>query len=229
MSYSPDDISTWPCFKPLIIAHDVGHTRDRSTAVVGGNAPYGPPLLGIGEAQELPQGLFGNARAQALAGVLQRHGNNGLIVADLSNDESYAEVLHEWFGPRVIGLQISRQGNGMDVGWWRVKNGGVPVYTIGRSYLLESLHTEFQAGRVRLARGPTVVQAYQQLANLEVEYRDTGAVYTCPSGHDDLAISCAMLSWAARHPDLERGWLRNLHNALRPRKPRERFNWAAVT
>jgi len=32
--------------------------------------------------------------------------------------------------------------------------------------------------------------AFQQLANLETEMRDTGIVYTCPSGHhDDLGIS----------------------------------------
>ncbi|MGH9548265.1 MAG: hypothetical protein ACRD3W_02775 [Terriglobales bacterium] len=230
MNYNPDDISTWPCFKPLIIAHDVGHTRDRSTAVVGGNSPFGRPLLGIAEAKELQQGLFGHARARALAAVLQSNGNNGLIVADLSNDESYAEVLHEWFGSRVIGLRISSQGNGMDAGWWQVKTGAVPVYTIGRTYLIESFHTELQGDRVRLAKGPDLVMAYQQLATLEAEYRPNGTVYSCPAGHhDDLAISCAMLSWAARHPHLERVWLRNLQNALRPRKPREKFNWAAVT
>ena len=50
----------------------------------------------------------------------------------------------EAFGPRVIGLQISRHGNGMDAGWWPVKTGAVPVYTIGRSYLFESFHTELK-------------------------------------------------------------------------------------
>ena len=59
MSYHPDDVNSWPDFKPLIIAHDVGRSRDRSTAVVGGNSPYGRRLLGIGEAEELPQDLFG--------------------------------------------------------------------------------------------------------------------------------------------------------------------------
>lgn len=55
MSYNLDDVSTWPGFKPLIIAHDVGRSRDRSTAVIGGNSPYGRQLLGIAEAEELPQ------------------------------------------------------------------------------------------------------------------------------------------------------------------------------
>ena len=33
MNYHPDDVTSWPVFKPLIIAHDVGRSRDRSTAV----------------------------------------------------------------------------------------------------------------------------------------------------------------------------------------------------
>ena len=84
MSYHPDDVSSWPGFKPLIIAHDVGRSRDRSTAVIGGNSPYGRQMLGIAEAEELPQNQFGHARASALAAVDRRYNNNALIVADLS-------------------------------------------------------------------------------------------------------------------------------------------------
>src|SRR5439155_12826472 len=97
MIYNPDDVKSWPYFKPLIIAHDVGRSRDRSTAVVGGNSPCGKRLLGIAEAEELPQGLFGSARASALARVDGRYHHNALIIADLSNDPSYAEVLRETF------------------------------------------------------------------------------------------------------------------------------------
>ena len=80
----------------------------------------------------------------------------------------------------------------------------MPVYTIGRTYLLELFHTELQSDLVRFADGPTMRRAYEQLANLEVEFRESGTVYTCPPGqHDDLGISCAMLAWAARHPHLE--------------------------
>jgi hypothetical protein len=45
--------------------HDVGHSRDRSTAGGGGDSPYGQRLLGIRDIEELPQGLFGSARASA--------------------------------------------------------------------------------------------------------------------------------------------------------------------
>jgi hypothetical protein len=224
-----EDVSRWPGFHPQLIAHDVGRSRDRSTAVVGGNSPYGQRLLGIRDVEELPQNLFGSLRASALATIDRRNHSCALIVADLSFDPTYAEPLHEAFGQRVIGLQISRHGDGMSFERWQVKGGSVPVYTIGRSYLLELFHTELQSDQVRFAAGSATRRAYEQLANLELEFRDSGMVYTCPVGlHDDLGISCAMLAWAARHPHLI-SWLRNLEAALRPRKPREKFNWAAVT
>ena len=224
-----DDVNTWPGFKPLLIAHDVGRSRDRSTAVVGGNSPYGRRVLGIREAEELPQNLFGSARASALAAIDRRYNSNALIIADLSFDPTYAEVLHDTYGPRVIGLHITGAGNGQDPEFRPVPNGYLPVYTIGRSNLLELFHTELQSDLVRFANGPAVRLAYEQLANLEVEFRQSGTVYSCPPGkHDDLGISLAMLAWAAKHRHLEI-WLRNLQAALRPRRPREKFNWAAVT
>src|SRR5450759_5605838 len=137
MIFNRDDPNTWPCFRPLIIAHDVGRSRVRSTAVIGGNSPVQPRLLGIKELEELPQGLYGSARASALAAVDRRYHNNALIVADLSNDATYAEVLLEMFGPRVIGLQISRSGDGMTPEQRPVKNSAMLIYTIGRTYLLE--------------------------------------------------------------------------------------------
>ncbi len=70
----------------------------------------GPRLLGIKELEELPKGLYGSARASALAAIDRRYNNNALIVADLSNDATYAETLFDTFGSqRVIGLQIGRR------------------------------------------------------------------------------------------------------------------------
>ena len=229
MQFNRDDVNTWPCFRPTIIAHDVGRSRDRSTAVVGGNGPFEPRLLGIGELYELPEGLYGSMRASALAGIDRRYNSNALIVADLSNDATYAEVLYETFGVRVIGVHISRYGDGMNAERRPVKNGSILVYTIGRTYLLELLHTELQAGQIRFVDGPMMRRAYEQLMALEAELRDTGLVYTCPSGHhDDLGISCAMLAWAARHPHLS-SWVGMMVSARRPRRPRQKFGWAAFT
>jgi hypothetical protein len=229
MSFSRDDPQTWPRFHPLIIAHDVGRSRDRSTAVVGGNCPVGPRLLGVAGLEELPQGLYGSARASALAAVDRRYSSNALIVADLSNDATYAEVLYEAFGPRVIGLQITRNGDGMDFERRLVRGAAMMVYTIGRTYLLELLQSELQSNLVRMVDDPMSRQAFEQLANLETEVRETGIIYKClPGQHDDLGISLAMLAWAARHPHLE-GWTQMGLASRRPRPSRPTYGWAAFT
>jgi hypothetical protein len=64
--------NTWEYFRPHIIAHDVGRTKDRSTAVIGGKSPFAPDLFGIKEFKELPQGLYGSARADTLAMVIRK-------------------------------------------------------------------------------------------------------------------------------------------------------------
>ncbi len=229
MIFNRHDPNTWPCFRPLIIAHDVGRSRDRSTAVIGGNSPFEPRLLGIRELEELPQGLYGSARASALATIDRRYNCNALIVADLSNDATYAEVLLETFGPRVIGVQISRSGDGMSFERRPVRNSSMLIYTVGRSYLLELFHTELQSGQVRFVDGPMSQRAYEQLNGLETEIRESGIVYSCPPGqHDDLGISCAMLAWAARHPHLSE-WVRISERSRIIQKPRPKVSWAAWT
>jgi hypothetical protein len=230
MTYNREDLTTWPYFKPLIMAHDVGRSRDSSTAVIGGNCPAGPRLLGISELVELPKGLYGSQRASALAAIDRRYNNNALIVADLSNDATYAETLFDTFGPvRVIGLQISRFGDGMTPERRPVRHGAMLVYTIGRTPLLELFHTEMQNDQVKFVDGPMSRRAFEQLANLETEMRESGIVYTCPPGqHDDLGISCAMLAWAARHPHLSE-WFNNFERSRIIRKPRQSHGWGAFT
>jgi hypothetical protein len=230
MNFNQNDPRTWPSFRPLFIAHDVGRSNDRSTAVVGGNCTVGRNLLGIAEFEELPQGLYGTALASELAVVDRRHHSDALIVADVSNNAAYAEVLYETFGRRVIGLQITRHGDGINGEWWPVKSGAIPVYTIGRSYLIELFYNAMQTDQVRFADGPKGRRAFEQLTALETEMRETGIVYKCPPGqHDDLGISCAMLAWAARHPHLDY-WLGTVARSRKIRKPKPApFGWGAFT
>src|SRR5450759_1699715 len=217
---TPMHRNTWEFFRPHIIAHDVGHTKDRSTAVVGGKSPFAPGLIGMKEFEELPQGLYGSARADTLAMVDRRYDSKTLIVADLSNDATYAEPLFERFGHRLIGVRITNHGNGMDAEWRQVKDGAILFYTIGRTYLLDLLLREMQDNKVRILHGAASLRAYEQLMALEIEYRQSGMIYGCPSGqHDDLAISCAMLIWAAQHPHLEY-WTRALEGPRSPRNKR---------
>ena len=209
----------WKGFKPTIIAHDVGHTKDRSTAVVGGKNIYAPGLSLLKEFQELPQGLYGSDRAEALARVDRLYDHKSLIFADLSFDPTYAEILVERFGPeRVIGLKIIGSGDGMSFEVRRVKNSAIRVYPVGRSYLFDLLHRELHDNKVRILDGETSRRAYEQLTMLEMDYRQSGTIYGCPSArHDDLAISCAILVWAAQHPDLEY-WARVLEPRVSARK-----------
>ncbi|MEI4908312.1 hypothetical protein Q8G40_29970, partial [Klebsiella pneumoniae] len=83
-----------------------------------------------------------------------------VIVADLSNDATYAEVLFGTVGPsRVIGSQISRHGVGMTAERRPVKDRSMLFYTVGRSHLLNLYHTELQSGQIRIVDGPTTRRA----------------------------------------------------------------------
>ena len=218
---SPLEPNTWNIFLPTVIVHDVGCTKDRSTAVVGGrNKVYAEGLSLIKECGELPQGLIGSARAEALARVDFLYGQKNLIFADLSFDPTYAEILVQRFGTeRVIGLQIGNSGDGMSFEARRVQDTSIRIYPVGRSYLFDLLHRELHDNNVRILDGPTCRRAYEQLTTLEIDYRQNGRIYGCPSGrHDDLAISCAILIWALRHPDLEY-WMRVLQPRVFHRRP----------
>jgi hypothetical protein len=91
----------------------------------------------------------------------------------------------------LIGVQISRNGDGSNFERRLAKQSAVLVYTVGRSYLLESYHSLLQSRQVRIVDGPGTRRAYEQLMALETEVRESGIVYSCPTGqHDDLGISC---------------------------------------
>ncbi|MGB7856149.1 MAG: terminase family protein [Pseudolabrys sp.] len=216
---APVQRNMYDFFKPHIIAHDGGHKKDRSTAVVGGPSPLAPGVIGLREFKELPQGLSGNNRADALALVDGRH-HKALIIVDLSYDPSYADILFERFGERVIGLQITSTGDTLDN--WEVrqlKRGRILVYKVSRTYLLDLLLREKQNGTIRILPGADSLRAYEQLMRLEIEFKQNRMIHKCPVGHhDDLAISQAMLVWAAHHPHLQR-WCWPLEQRARPKRP----------
>jgi hypothetical protein len=227
MTHNPNDPTNWP-MKIHLIAHDVGRSNDRSTAVVGGHCPllFGPRVLGVKRFVELPLGLYGSRLASDLARIDQGYNRECLIIADLSNDATYAETLFDTFGWRVIGVQIGRSGDGMTFEHRLVQGGAIRVYNVGRTHLLDLLRAQFENDQIRLPPNEESTRAYAQLVALEPEQRESGIVYKCPSGqHDDLAMSLAMLAWAARHPHLA-SWIRPFDNARRP--PRPRVDAAAI-
>lgn len=214
---TPVHHSMFDFFKPHIIAHDVGHTKDRSTAVIGGPSPLAPDVVGMKAFEELPQGLSGGMRVDALALHDRACDHKALIIVDLTYDPSYADLLIERFGQRVIGVQITSSGDPTDN--WEVRQlrkGQILVYKISRTYLLDLLLREMQNGVVRILHSANSLRAYEQLMRLEMEFKQNRMAYKCPTGHhDDLAMSCAMLVWATQHQHLH-SWCR----VLEPRPAR---------
>ena len=221
----PDDPALWPIKYPLI-THDVGRTNDRSTAVVGGYSPLVPGELVVKELVELPQGYFGHQLAGALMDVDARYYHNAVIVPDLSSDASYAEVLCDAFGKRVVGVQIGAAGDGTTIETRILKNGYVRVYRLGRTFLLDRLLQKFRANQIRLIDGPMARRAYEQLNALEFERTEDRVCYICPPGqHDDLAMSLAMLAWAADHADFMQLWVRPIEDRHRPKPKGPKYGW----
>ena len=170
MISQPIDPRRYPIKVP-IIAHDVGRTNDRSTAVVGGHClPFFGQQLLVQEFRELPVGIYGSQLANELAKIDQNYNRDCLIVADLSNDATYGEVLFDTFGRRVIGVQIGRSGDGMTRQHRRVKNGVIPVYNVGRTFLLELLLAELRNQNIRLPESAEARHTFEQLAALEREH-----------------------------------------------------------
>jgi len=216
------DEKIWNFFKPTIVAHDVAHAKDRSTAVVGGLSMLAPNSCLLKEFEELPLGLLGSDRADALAARIDRlYGCKSLIFADLSCDTSYGEILLERFGfERVIGIKITSSGAGMDLDYLRFSNGALRLIRVGRSDLLDTLLSHLHENRVRILDGQASRHAYEQLTMLEMEYKQSGTIYRCASHrHDDLAISMAIVVWAAQHPLLSELYRPLLQRQTRSREP----------
>jgi len=230
-TFNADDPRTWP-LKIRIIANDVARSNDRSTAVIGGICPFtfgGSRLLGVQQFLELPLGLYGSELANTLMKIDQTYNHNCLIVPDLSRDPTYGETLYDTFGRRVVGIQIVRSGEGKTYEVRRVRNGAVLVYNVGRTYLLELLLAELRDERIRFAQSAESVRACEQLMALEPEQHESAMVYKCPpGGHDDLAMSLAMLVWAARHLHFD-SWAQPIFDAHRPRPKRNQARWGAFT
>lgn len=215
---TPVHSSAWHFSKPTIIGHDVGYTKDRSTAVIAGlSEKLAPGLIHISEFDELPLGLSGDARADALALYDARYNHKAVIIADLTYDPSYADALVERFGERVIGLQITSHGEtgeNFDVRY--LKKGRIRVYKVSRTYLLELLRRELDNDVIRIRESASSLRMFEQLVRLDVEFKMSRMIYKCPAGrNDDLAMSTAMAVWAAQHPHLP-GWCWALEPRIRP-------------
>jgi hypothetical protein len=109
-----------------------------------------------------------------LAKVDRLYNGDATIVADLTNDPTYAEPLFDMFGLRVIGLHIGRHGDGSTLERRLVRNSAIPVYQVGRTYLFDLLLSDLRSQQIRLPDDQAALRLYEQLASLEVERKSNG-------------------------------------------------------
>ena len=159
----PHRPASWPDLPPLMIAHDVAWraTARRPWSVAAG--PLRPVEGRHSRLPELPQGAVWQCAGECACRDRSALSSDALIVADLSNEASYGEYLYETFGSRVIGMRISRHGDGKNVERRPVGRGSMLVYTVGRTFLIDHYHNLLATGMVRLATGPDSRRIYAQL------------------------------------------------------------------
>jgi len=142
--------------------------------VVGGMIPYRPGVLGVQKIIELPKNCYGSELVSLLAKVDRLYNGDATIVADLTNDPTYAEPLFDMFGPRVLGVHIGRHGDGST--WERrlVRNSSILVYQVGRTYLFDRLLSDLRSQQIRLPDDEAARRLYEQLTSLEVVHSAKG-------------------------------------------------------
>ena len=177
-------------------------------------------------------GLYGSELANALAAIDQAYDRNCLIVADLSNDPTYGETLvrhvrsaRRWRADRSLRRRHDVRAAA------RQKMALYPSITLAGPSCSNSCSPRCATTGSALPTAPESVRALMSNSwQLEPEQRPSGMVFKCPSGqHDDLAMSLAMLAWAAQHLHLE-CWTQPIFDAHRPRRNRrQKAGWGAWT
>ena len=132
----------------------------------------------------------------------------------------------ETFGPRVIGLQISRHGDGMTFERRPVRHGAMPVYTHRPEPICSSIFAPncIWSG-AHCAIRPTAVAPLSSWCDWKPRCGRAERSTLARRGSTMISASrCAMLVWAARHPHLEH-WVRNLASRM-PAARQGRRNWS---
>jgi hypothetical protein len=91
---------------------------------------------------------------------------------------------------------------------------------------LDLLLQKLRSDQIRLADGLMARRAFEQLNALELEQTENRVRYIClPAQHDDLAISLAMLAWAADHAQFKQFWVRPIEDRYRPKAKASKYGW----
>ena len=126
-------------------------------------------------------------------------------MVDASGNSAHAEAVAAAFGRRCIGVRITAaHDHAMRPQPVPFTAGGkravLPVWHLGRTPLFDQLGAAMERGEVKVAKAGDWRELAQELEGLERVVTDAGNVRfaTGAAGrHDDLAVSLALLVWAA--------------------------------
>ena len=203
-AFDPADPASWPALPQPFLVHDFGGAQDYSTILVGGVAPWSRGVVGATRIERLPLRMTSAETLERLAEADRELAHRATVVVDASGNSAHAEALAAAFGRRCIGARITAaHDHSMRPQPVPFTAGGkravLPVWHLGRTPLFDQLGAAMERGEVKVAKAGDWRELAQEMEGLERVTTDAGNVrFTTTAGkHDDLAVSLALLVWAA--------------------------------
>ncbi len=221
------DPASWPTPPQPFLVHDFGGAQDYSTIMVGGVPPWSRGVVGVTRIERLPLRM---TSAETLAKLVEADrdlGYRATIIVDASGNSAHAEAVAAAFGRRCTGVRMTAAHDHalrpQPVPFTAMgKRAVLPVWHLGRTPLFDQLNAAMERSEVKVATLGDWRELAQELEGLERVVTDAGNVrYVTTSGkHDDLAVSLALLTWAAtRLPRATTGGPRNSTPRVKPPPP----------
>ncbi len=206
VTFDPADPATWPALPQPFLVHDFGGAQDYSTIIVGGVPPWSRGVVGATRIERLPLRMTSSETLEKLAEADRELGHRATVVVDASGNSAHAEAAAAAaaFGRRCIGVRITAahdhalrpQPLPFTAGG---KRAVLPVWHLGRTPLFDQLGAAMERAEVKVAKAGDWRELAQEMEGLERVTTDAGNVrlVTTAGKHDDLAMSLALLVWAA--------------------------------
>ena len=204
VAFDPADPASWPALPQPFLVHDYGGAQDYSTIIVGGVAPWSRGVVGATRIERLPLRMTSTETLERLAEADRELAHRATVVVDASGNSAHAEACAAAFGRRCIGVRITAapdHGLRPQPVPFTVagKRAVLPVWQFGRTPLFDQLGAAMERGEVKVAKAGDWRELAQEMEGLERVTTDAGNIrfVTTAAKHDDLAVSLALLVWAA--------------------------------
>ncbi len=204
VTFDPADPASWPALPQPFLVHDFGGAQDYSTIIVGGVPPWSRGVVGATRIERVLLRMTSMETLERLAEADRELGHRATVIVDASGNSAHAEAAAAAFGRRCIGVRITAahdhalcpQPVPFTAGG---KRAVLPVWHLGRTPLFDQLGAAMERAEVKVAKAGDWRELAQEMEGLERVTTDAGNVrfVTASGKHDDLAMSLALLVWAA--------------------------------